>query len=208
MKDMTKGKLIIAPAIVFLLLSFIGCQSSLNKEELEKYVLNEENGILKKQEVPPFVFQANYRPSSLIALQSIDSVTDKNSSEYKALLRNYDNYLYFNLSMSANGVDLLRALPRNRSQFSQYVNTLAFGMRDYVYLTTDKSDTLQFIESNFARMYGMSPTTNVLLIFKRDSVKLNTEEINLEIKDFGTGVGNINFRFKLDEISHIPKLKY
>ena len=46
------------------------------------------------------------------------------------------------------------------------VNQLAFGMREKVHVYTQKKDTLEMLDYNYPRMYGMSPTTDILLIYK------------------------------------------
>jgi hypothetical protein len=122
--------------------------------------------------------------------------------------------MYFTLSMSRNGKELLSTTPKNRQEFGAMVNQLAFGMRDKVHLFTQQKDTLEMLDYNYPRMYGMSQATTILFVFPRDEkyLKACTEPcrsdafLNFTIEDLGTYSGEVKFKIAIEKINKEPTL--
>jgi hypothetical protein len=87
------------------------------------------------------------------------------------------------------------------------VNQLAFGMGEKVHLFTPKKDTLNLLDYNYPRIYGMGGATNMLFIYYRDEKYLQDEYLNFTIQDLGTYTGEIKFKISSDKFKNEPKIK-
>jgi hypothetical protein len=88
------------------------------------------------------------------------------------------------------------------------VNQLAFGMREKVHLFTQKKDTLELLDYNYPRMYGMSQSTTMLFVYPRMDKYLKEETLNFTIQDLGTYTGEVKFKIETDKIRNEPRLKF
>jgi hypothetical protein len=110
--------------------------------------------------------------------------------------------------MSRNGKELLSTTPKNRQEFGAMVNQLAFGMGEKVHLFTQNKDTLELLDYNYPRMYGMSQSTTMLFVYPRDEKQLSEETLNFTIQDLGTYTGEVKFKIETDKIRNEPRLKF
>ncbi len=107
--------------------------------------------------------------------------------------------------MSKNNKELLSTAPKNRNEFGAMVNELAFGLGEKVHLYTQQKDTIALADFVYPRMYGMSRSTDVLLVYPRK--QLNDEYINFTIEDLGLDTGEVKFKVPTTSINNEPKLK-
>ena len=196
---------------VFLLVSCTQ-KSFETKEALWTYLKEANNGYLQQKNINGYQFSLLYKPTDLLVVQELGANTSKES--VTALRKKYQQYMYFTLSMSRNGKELLSTTPKNRQEFGAMVNQLAFGMRDKVHLFTQQKDTLEMLDYNYPRMYGMSQATTILFVFPRDEkyLKACTEPcrsdafLNFTIEDLGTYSGEVKFKIAIEKINKEPTL--
>ncbi len=193
---------------IFLILTFFACESkSFNsKEELMSHLKNTDNGYHFQKSVNGIDFSLTYRPTDLMVHQFIDGETE--TAEVEKLRKKYSDYLYFNLSMSANGKELLSQKAQNRAEYGAKVNQLSFGMADKVVLTDQKRDTLALLDYTYPRMYGMGRSTSLLLVYKNDDKAMQQEHLFLTVKDLGYGTGEVSFKVDTEKIKQQPQLKF
>ncbi|AXG69191.1 hypothetical protein KORDIASMS9_01411 [Kordia sp. SMS9] len=197
--------------ILFLLLPIVvilsGCSNNTfdSQTELLAFIQDESNGFLQEKTVNGITFQLLYRPTDLLVHQEL---TNQDKSSIPALKNRYNQYLYFNLSMSRGTKELLSALPKNKNEFGQMVNDLAFGMDQKVNLFTKKKDTIEMVDFIYPRMYGMSNATTIMLVYPRNKEKLQGDYLHLTIEDFGTNTGEVKFKIPTDILKHEPKLSF
>ncbi|MGY0408628.1 MAG: hypothetical protein ACWIPJ_09805 [Polaribacter sp.] len=175
------------------------------KEDLWTYLKDKDNGYLQQKNINGYDFSLLYKPTDLLVEQELGE--DKSKEKIIALREKYQKYMYFTLSMSRNGKELLSTTPKNRQEFGAMVNQLAFGMREKVNLFTQKKDTLELLDYNYPRMYGMSQSTSILFVYPRDKKYLKEETLNFTIQDLGTYTGEVKFKIATEKINNEPELK-
>ncbi len=198
----------ISAAITVSFILITGCiNKTFNTEqELWNYIKNEENGYIQHKNINGYDFTLLYKPTDLLVKQELSDL--KNAKKISALRKKYNQYMYFNLSMSKNNKELLSMAPHNRNEFGAMVNQLAFGMGNKVHLYTQKKDTLPLLDFVYPRMYGMSQSTDILFVYPRDKKYLKNEYLNFTVEDLGIYIGEVKFKLSVDKIKNEPVLTF
>ena len=146
-----RGDFIFLVAIITL---FASCQqhSFEDKQALLDYIKNPDNGYLQKKNVNGVDFSLLYRPTDLLVSQELS--TKPSQKEIDSLRNKYSDYLYFNLSLSKNGKELLSSVPKNQGEFGGMVNQLAFGMNRKIHLIANQRDTIPMLDYVYPRVYA------------------------------------------------------
>ncbi len=196
---------------LFLLILILVISSCSNKEfdtteEIFAFISDEDNGYKYSKEVNGVDFTLQYRPTDLLVQQELgDSLSEK---KIKQLREKYSKYLYFNLSMSLDGKELLSNVVRDKQQFGQMVNDLAFYMNQKVHLYTPEKDTLAMTDFVYPRMYGMTNATTILIVYPRDKQFLKEGYLNFTIEDLGLNTGEIKFKVQTQPLENEPQLNF
>lgn len=192
--------------LLIVIVSSCGNKSFDTAEEMVTFISDEENEYCYKKDVNGVTYTLQYRPTDLLVQQELgDNASEK---KVKQLREKYNKYLYFNLSMSLNGQELLSNVVRDKAQFGQMVNDLAFNMDQKVHLYTPEKDTLSMTDFVYPRMYGMTNNTSILIVYPRDKNYLKEEYINFTIEDLGFYTGEVKFKIKTQEIVNEPQLRF
>ncbi len=192
-----------------LLLSMLLCACTpkyMSEEELQKFVL-ENSELSKKREFKGYEIQLYYKPTDLLIAQELGGELAKSKEELERLQQKYANHEYFILSLSKNNKEALYQMGNGFDQFSEIVQTLSFNMGNYVNSTTSGKDTVEIDDYVFPRTYGMGMSTNIMFVFSKEKSK-DDEWIQVNIKEFGMGLGNQVFRFKREELENLPSINF
>jgi hypothetical protein len=191
----------------FLLVLISSCQGESfdSKEGLVDYITQPKNGYFQEKEINGYKFSLLYRPTDLLVAQELNDSTDVKQVQF--LRDKYNDYLYFNLSMSYNDQELLNGLAGDHNKFGTMVNQLAFDMDQKVHLFTEKKDTIEIADFIYPRMYGMSRSTDILFVFPKEKVT-KSEFLNFTIEDLGSYTGEIRFKIESKKIKNQPQIKY
>lgn len=193
-----------------LLCLLVSCKpKSLTEDALSSYVKEPENGLSQSYENGQHKVVATIRPTDLVIKQLVESPTVK---VIDSLQKFYANYWYFNVGFSTSKQDMLNVLQvQNYQKFSDVLQTVSFRMSEYAYLTTSNKDTIPLADFSYMRLYGMSRSTDVLMVFENKKAKntaKHTDWVQLNINEFGAEIGDIRLRFKTNDINNIPKLQF
>ncbi|GAB5400866.1 MAG: hypothetical protein Aureis2KO_24510 [Aureisphaera sp.] len=175
-----------------------------DKPSLLAYIKNPENGYTQTKEVNGVEIALTYRPTDLLVAQELRGEASKTTIE--SIRKKYSKHLYFNLSISKNGKEILSSVPNDRSEFGAMVNKLSFGMGRSVHLFTDKKDTIPMTDYIYPRMYGMGKSTSMLLVYPREKELMDSNFFKVSLKDIGLSTGEINFKFDTEKIHSEPLL--
>ena len=189
-----------------IIISSCGNKSFNTAEEISAFISEEDNGYKYSKEVNGVNYSVQYRPTDLMVQQEL--VGKSNEQDIIRLRDKYSKNLYFNLSMSIEGKELLSNTAIDRNKFNQLVNDLVFNMPEKVALLSAKKDTLSIIDCIYPRMYGMSNSTTILIIYPRDKEILNEEFIYFIIQDLGLNTGEIKFKIPTKQLNKEPKLNF
>lgn len=192
--------------ILIVIISSCGNKSFDTAEEISAFVSDEDNGYKYSKEVNGVTYSLQYRPTDLMVQQELIGIS--NEKEIIRLREKYSKNLYFNLSMSIEGKELLSNTAIDRNKFNQLVNDLVFNMPEKVSLLSAKKDTLSIIDCIYPRMYGMSNSTTILIIYPRDKEILNEEFIYFIVQDLGLNTGEIKFKIPTKQLNKEPKLNF
>jgi hypothetical protein len=108
------------------------------------------------------------------------------------------------LGWTLNPGAINRSVAGNPTDYRNVVKTLSFDLSNRIMLTTSEHDTIPLIGSNFCNMFGLSNSTNILLVFQKpDFNAINW--IKLEMYNFIDET--VEFEFFINDIENTPKLK-
>lgn len=175
---------------------------SVTKEQLMAYILDEDNGLIQSKTVGDYRIELIYRPTDLIVSQELQGET-MDTIRVQELRRKYANYLYFLLKVSKGGREVLN-LENDQQEYSKLLLTMAFNMPEYVSIVQGR-DTTALKDFMLDRTYGMSNSTNLLLVFECKDQTLK-EDIQIILSEFGLGIGSIKFQFNSAQIKKAPRL--
>ncbi len=191
---------------VFMVLLALGlvlwsCGNSVkSSEELQEYVRNEKNGLNKQKTFGPVDVRVTYRPPDLLVAQETrGDVSDL--SLVDSLRNGYGRFAHFVLSLSANGKEV--ETYNLQGGFGDRVTTLAFGMKEYVYLLSDQRDTIPVADYFYQRTYGVGGASELLFAFDRSKIEQG-DWFQFVVDEFGLGVGNTRFRFDVGDLRKTP----
>jgi hypothetical protein len=194
--------------ILFLFFFLISCGSETfdSPKEMLAYINDGDNGFKQSKIINGVEYTLLYKPTDLLVIQEL---TDEKNKEYIEKLREkYSRYMYFNLEMAMNEKEVLSNVVKDKVQFGQMVNDLAFGFADKVNLFTPKKDTLIVKDFVYSRMFGMTKSTSIMIVYVRDKKYLNNEYLNFTIEDFGLNTGEVKFKINTRSIVNEPQLRF
>ena len=195
-----------------LVLVLLGVLVSCNQKQFDSekefwaHIKDPENGYYHEKTMDHITYTLTYRPTDILVKQALGDQYTKQIID--SLRQKYEDYFYFNLSMSAHGQELLNTQVGNRNAFGAMVNQLAFGMGQKLNLITQAQDTIPLLDYVYPRTYGMGRSTDMLLVFKCDQKYMDQKYLRLTIEDLGFGTGEIAFKLATEKIKHQPKLTF
>lgn len=192
-----------------LFFTILGCGTPeyLSEDDLKAFVLDKDNGLSKEHELKGMKSVVTYRPSDLLVVQETRGETIVDSVELTRLKIKYKNYYYFFLSLSKNSEEAEYQQGSGYGQFSELIQTMAFRMDQYVNMTTNERDTIPVGDYIYPRTFGMSNASTLMFAFNKEKA-IGKEWVQFNMKEFGLGVGNQNFRFRVEDLENAPKIKF
>jgi hypothetical protein len=196
----------ISKLTLFLLIALLaGCKHKTfsTEKELIAYIQDEDNGLKITNEVGDYKVAVTYRPTDLLIKQEVGEKPTKEAVD-KAR-KKYQNYYYFILSLSKSGKEALDQ-SQGFGQYSEMVQRLSFRVPEFVNMTTSASDTIPVADFILNRTYGLSSSTDVLVVFNKEKT-IHQKWVQFNLNEFGMGLGNSRMRFKVKDLEGYPKLK-
>lgn len=200
---MRKGGNSISLMLLCAFIGILGCQTNASPEEVGAYINDESNGLKKVAEVNGTKVSVIYRPSELMVYQRFGAATDSNRVAIEQELKKWSDKLYFKLSLSRGDRPVLASMPSQQA-YSELINTLTFGLGPYQTMVQG-TDTLRFLDAQFARTYGKGYSDDILFVYKQPESE-NSESMVLTLEEFGLHTGRLRFRFDPKDIQRIPKI--
>lgn len=177
----------------------------ITEDEMIQYLKQPRNGLIKTFDQNDFKFSIVYHPGELMAYREskLNGVSNKRIRD--SLTSYYENYVYFLLTLSRDGQELLSSDVSDSRNFDKRINQLAFNMSNYIQLVTSNKDTVPLMTSQFSRVFGETGYNTVLLAFYSDKI-LKAKDFSVEMDDLGMGTGKVRFTFTNEDILRIPHL--
>lgn len=173
---------------------------------MNAYIQDEDNGYVYKKTISGVDYVLQYRPTDLLVKQELTDKADH--AQVEKLRQQYNKYMYFNLSMSRNNQELLNGVAQDKARFGEMVNELAFGMEQKLHVYTPAKDTLALADFIYPRMYGMSNSTSIMIVYPRNKKYMKQEYLNFVIEDLGLETGDVKFKLNTKALINEPQLAF
>lgn len=193
---------LVSLTIVLLAGALSACRpTELPAEALAAYVDDPAHDLHQVQQVAGVNIQVTYQPIDLLVSRELQGqVTTQ--AQCDSLRRKYAGSIYFLLSLSRDGKELLQ--PREGfTEYSALLQTLAFRMNDYTRLVTSQGDTLRPANYYLDRTYASASSSQLLFAFPQVPL---TGTWQFQVRECGLGIGNVSFPFEAKTASSAPTL--
>jgi len=188
--------------IIFLIVFSFSCKRNYTREDLIIYVNDPDNGLIKETSINDLRVSIIYKPTDLISLQEIGN-KKINEDSLKVFNKKYNNYLFFVLSFSKDNKDLLGTMQNGKDNFNKLLLSLSFNINEYVSAFTDDKQELELIDFNYPRSFGMTNSTDILLVYKKPLAK----DSNIKfIINAAISSSVIKFEFNAKNINNCPHI--
>ena len=195
-------------SLILIFLISLSCTKKFDDEkDFSDYLSDTDNNYRFQKTVNGVDYILQYKPTDELVKQELLG-DEKNSNKIEKLRTKYKSYLYFNLSMSKNKQELLNGLVRDKSKFGKMVNDLAFSMDQKVHLYTPLKDTLALSDFIYPRMYGMTNSTSLLLVYPRKEFFMKQDYLNFVIEDLGLDTGDVKFKLDPKALTNEPQFQF
>lgn len=192
--------------IVFLIL-WTACSRSVNSaDDLRAFVAKQSNGLTKEKTIGEIKVRLTYRPTDLLVQQELGGAP-ASPAHIEQLRQQYDDYLYFLLTYSANGKEIEGWRATSQAEFGTRVQTLAFGMAEVLSLNTDQRDSIPLVDFLYQRTFGGGSSSDVLFAFDR-AATADADWLSFRLDDIGLGIGTTHFRFDTKAINTVPSIPF
>jgi hypothetical protein len=186
------------------LTAFFFSDKNLNKEDINAYISEPSNGLIKSKKIGAVSIEVLFKPSDLLIHQDWKSI--QVSSDKEGLIKNYNAHYYFILSISNGGQELESDMAKKNESMDQAIDELSFGMGQYITIVNDKNDTISIEDYAYPRTYGGSTRSSFILAFRNEKLK-NAETFKVCIDYPYLMVGKQEFEFEINNIQAVPSLK-
>lgn len=175
----------------------------MDEAELLTYLRDPDNGLVKSVQFDGVQMSVMYRPVDFLVQQELAV----GGGDRLMLEKKYAANHYFLMSLSANGKEAIQAATMPHQQYSELLQTVSFRLGEFIHVTTSKQDTIPLQDFVYASTFGMGTSNDVLIAFRKDTLQV-PEWIQLNIGEFGLGLGRQTLRFKQKDIESVPRLKF
>lgn len=182
---------------IMIALFFLSCSTNLtNRQDVFTYINDPKSGLVQIKQMGDLKVLMSYYPPELVANQI--GRQDRSPD----LLNDFSDKVYFKLSFSNNGKELLPQL--SSQSYATVLEVFSFRMSSYISLNMKGAASVEPLDCLFEQTYGMSEANHLLVVFDRSSIR--SQDFSINIKEFGLGYGNISFDFKKKDIDLLPNI--
>jgi hypothetical protein len=164
-------------------------------------VYDTDNGLSKIIEAGDIEIRVTYRPTDLLVLQELGHSNNVDTELVDQLRRKYSPRYYFVVSFSRSNNEILAG----SANFSELLQTISFRMHDVISLRTSSNHAIPLADFVYNRTFGLSNSTDLLCVFEKSEI-INSDWIDVDIEEFGLGIGKRSIRFDVSKMEEAPKL--
>ena len=188
--------------MILISLVFFSCSSVLEREDYVNFILNPDNGLIKKQTVENIEISVMYEPTDFIIQREFDLLDDETLiSERKKELEDYLHF-QFRLKLEKGG-NILAFNQDEKYNESTRVSHFSFNSKNDFKIVSEM-DTVACQIAHYSRNYNLSPTIDLSIVFDRLPTDQDWQFI---YKDAQYGIGTTKFLFSKSDLQTIPTLK-
>ncbi len=197
-------------SLISIVIGFISCSNSTatfgRRDLMISHLKNEENGYSHHKEINGIKINLIYWPTDLLVQQDLpENYTSKDIAKSR---KKYEERLYFILSFSINQQEIINSFEGNQREFGEWVNQISFGMEEQVRLVTKNRDTVVLTDYIYPRMYGMSSSTDLLLVYPRADILAGGDSFKVILNDKNLGLREVEVELQTAPIKKQPRLEF
>lgn len=183
-----------------LLSGVTSCKPALrNNADVLKYINDPKNGLTNPMQRGDVTVTLTWQPWQFLAAR----MTKPGKKSPKETMPDFSKYCYFTLSFTKNKQELLKQLDYNL--YSSMVSVFSFQMQSYITVTADQKEPVKPLECFFEQTYGTSDANRLLLVFNKSDFS-NAKKLNITLKEFGLGLGTMDFYLDPENMNVINQL--
>ncbi|MCB0279947.1 MAG: hypothetical protein KDD94_10610 [Calditrichaeota bacterium] len=198
-------------ALIFILL-LASCKQLSYQEELTE-LLSEDSGNSKELIAGAYRIKATYLPlryfelRELIAIDSATIDNDRIEAIKERCRKFYGNGIYFKVTLAkADGKDIVYDQMSHFGEWSQQLQKLLFGLKEYIYLETDEIKEIPLSVYDFERSFGYTKDRSMLLVFPKtfnDKSILDgsSSSLAMHFKDWGWNIGRQKLEWEISNLN-------
>lgn len=197
---------------VFIVLQFLGCNSSIKNEAAFLEWLNQpENGYVKKNHTNGFSMTMKYLPAEYLAYAEFKNEDLDPSKDRATLVEEFEDSRTFILSIEheVSGIDISNYGIQNISEFKRRISELNFNIKDYIFLKNENGKKSKPVLTTFENSYELGGKKTFYIVFAKEQEKdIDAKKIDIVFEDpfFDTGINH--FMFQTEQIDHSPILQF
>jgi hypothetical protein len=176
----------------------------MSESELARYV-SQDDHLTKTASSDQITLQVTYKPTDLLVAQELKNVNSPTIAQVNEARNKYKDHYYFILSFHNGDNEVLNSPLLGQSNFTELLETMSFKMGEFVDLTTSRNDSIPVADYIFNRTFGFSNSTDLLFVFDRTRA-IDSEWIQINVDEFGLGMGNRSVRFNIRDLEMTPKI--
>ncbi|HMJ67785.1 MAG TPA: hypothetical protein VK508_02755 [Cyclobacteriaceae bacterium] len=181
-----------------------GCSRPvLTEKDLTRYIMTDDNGLIKTSESGGYTIEVVYSPVDLVMVGELREL--KTFEERQEHLKAYDTISYFLVRLSHKGREVENQFSSNPGMFASVVEYLGDGISADLTVVTE-TDTIPAMAVSYVRAFGMAGKTSLLCAFGED-LRNKTGTIKLVFADSKLGTGVHEFVFSTRNIKDVPLIK-
>lgn len=174
-----------------------------SQADLMEYVADEGHGLSITSETGGIETSCSLKPTDLLVLQELEASTMNVSVQ--EIKSGYEENLYFILSYSYEGGELVTAPNLSIEGYSDLVQIFSYGLAEYITLSTSTGKKIDLKYSAFQPTYGSGASSSLLLVFPRQDIH-HEDWVQVNVREMGLGTGKLSFRYLVKDINDIPSL--
>jgi len=193
-------------SLIVLAGNLVACRQSVPIKDYTHYLNDSANGLMQTDTGHSIDIACAFKPTDLLVHQeTLGAGTDTGLSVDSAKAQ-YRNNIYVTLSFAKNGQEVENAFLHDEPVHNACLSYLTHYVYQDVTLCT-ATDTIPAMASTYARQYGSTRASTVLVVFTKGSADLRNG-FDILYRGDKFNLGTLRFPFTAQALSNIPPLRY
>ncbi len=207
---MANSKFICCSLSILLLITISCGKRALTPVQYLRYIDDKSNGLIKEKQIGPYTVTCEFKPAGYIVLkEKFKQINDNELKDIGDELSDASEMNHFYMRFTAEGEnDILKSHLQSQAEYYERLNYFSNFIQKDLYLISG-SDTIDCAYTYFERNFGLSNRNTLLLGFKKGNYNggVGGGDFTLIYDDQVLGLGPVQFKFGLGDISNIPVLE-
>ncbi len=186
--------------------SLVACHRDLPIQEYTAYLNNPANGLVQTDTGNGLDMVCAFKPTELLVYQETAGAGAGTATPIDSARAQYRNNVYVTLSFATNGQEIENAFLRDEPVHNACLSYLTHYVYQDVALCT-ATDTIPATASTYARQYGSTRASTVLVVFTKGATDLR-HGFDILYRGDKFNLGTMRFPFAALALRNIPSLRY